>query len=145
MAAIISLDQITTVLSPNPKRYSFMPSNAAVRISTAQRSPILTSIQLDTVEYCLGLKRGGIDKYKNSKLLVTTRMIVLFTATPLLILSAVQEDMIALLKAARWALLPSREILEKIRDLYADNHAKGTYNLTDFTKVFSIILESCLL
>ncbi len=78
-------------------------------------------------------------------MLVTTCMIVLFTATPLLILSAVQEDMIALLKAARWALLPSREILEKIRDLYADNHAKGTYNLADFTKVFSIILESCLL
>ncbi|KAF8909510.1 hypothetical protein CPB85DRAFT_1435710 [Mucidula mucida] len=102
MPAIISLDKITTVLSPTSKRHSFMPSNAA----------------LDTVKYCLGLKRGGIDKYKNSKLLVTT----------------LQEDMIALLRATRWALLPSREILEKIRDLYADNHAKGTYNLADFTK-----------
>ncbi|KAF8892744.1 hypothetical protein CPB85DRAFT_1331372 [Mucidula mucida] len=104
MPAIISLDKNTTVLSPTSKRHSFMPSNAA----------------LDTVKYCLGLKRGGIDKYKNSKLLVTT----------------LQEDMIALLRATRWALLPSREILEKIRDLYADNHAKGTYNLADFTKNF---------
>ncbi|KAF8909451.1 hypothetical protein CPB85DRAFT_1307584 [Mucidula mucida] len=118
MPAVISLDKITTVLRPKPTLYSFMPSNAAVGISAAQR-PLLTPIQLDTVEYCLGLPRGGIATYKDSKLLVTT----------------LQEDMVSLLRDARWALLPPREILEKIKKLYSDNHNKGTYNLTAFTEV----------
>ncbi len=53
-----------------------------------------------------------------------------------LIQPVVQEDMIALLEDAQWALLPSREILEKIKVLFSDNHTKGTYNLTAFTEVF---------
>ncbi len=53
--------------------------------------------------------------------------------------------MIALLEDAQWALLPSQEILEKIKVLCSDNHIKGTYNLTAFTEVFSPVFEILML
>ncbi|KAF8892733.1 hypothetical protein CPB85DRAFT_1331354 [Mucidula mucida] len=73
---------------------------------------------VDCTEYCLGLDRGEIENV-DSKLLVAT----------------LHDDMVPLLARGRWTLLPPRETLEKIQNLYERNHENGTFNRTNFLEV----------
>ncbi|KAF8883589.1 hypothetical protein CPB85DRAFT_1459888 [Mucidula mucida] len=77
---------------------------------------------LDEIEYCLGLERGGITKYSGTDLLR----------------AEVRSDMVELLKEGQWALIPLRQDLQIMRDLFLDNHAKGTQNRTKFTDAIPI-------
>ncbi|KAF8904162.1 hypothetical protein CPB85DRAFT_987563 [Mucidula mucida] len=72
---------------------------------------------LDELEYCLGLERGDIHQYYGKPLLQ----------------AELCSDMIDLLKEGQWALVPMREDLQSMSDLYKSNHAKGTHNRTKFT------------
>ncbi|KAF8868373.1 hypothetical protein CPB85DRAFT_1364589 [Mucidula mucida] len=75
---------------------------------------------LDEIEYCLGLERGGIIEYSD------------------LLRAELRSDMVELLKEGQWALIPSRQDLQIMRDLFLDNHAKGTHNRTKFTDAIPI-------
>ncbi|KAF8890230.1 hypothetical protein CPB85DRAFT_1459230 [Mucidula mucida] len=77
---------------------------------------------LDELEYCLGLERGDIHQYYGKPL----------------IQAELCSDMIDLLKEGQWALVPMREDLQAMSDLYKSNHANGTHNRTKFTTVLPL-------
>ncbi|KAF8909484.1 hypothetical protein CPB85DRAFT_749787 [Mucidula mucida] len=83
---------------------------------------------LDEIEYCLGLKRGEIDKFWHTSSLK----------------AEVHSDMVELFRRGQWTLVPSVSTLKVMHDLFKGNHAKGTHKRTRFTDVIPELLPESL-
>ncbi len=93
-------------------------------------------LQLDEIEYSLGLNRGDIKKYCSSNLLkaegqspLLPHLSCLFSASP------VHSDMVQLFQRGQWTLVPPVETLQAMHDLFDANHVNGTHNRTGFLDV----------
>ncbi len=94
-------------------------------------------MQLDEIEYCLGLERGDIKHYNDEDLLRAEReppssLAVSSFAHPMV---PVHSDMAKLSKDAQWALVPSGDALQSMIELFEGNHAKNPSNRTLFKDV----------
>ncbi len=147
MSSYISLRDVTTQPEADELvKYEFVNNSDLVRVLCGRDLTELMMCQLDEIEYCLGLERGGITKYSGTDLLRAEGELRVLSGLSNPEPPPVRSDMVELLKEGQWALIPSRQDLQIMRDLFLDNHAKGTQNRTKFTDVRrSLARPSCLL